>query len=112
MRAALLHFDATLALTRTPGGFGWDNTASVLPVSMVPASTGPSSYLLMIKYNNCLGAGTGDGVNRIALVDPGASQADAISGGDGVVPMAGFGGGCTAAGLSSAPRNSSPLIRR
>lgn len=79
-RGWLLHFDATLASARTPGGFGWDNTPSVLPAAMVPSYTGPSSYLLMIKYNNYLGAGTGDGVNRIAIIDPGATQTDAISG--------------------------------
>ena len=47
---------------------------------LVPSYTGGSSYLLMIKYNNYAGIGTGDGANRIAIVDPRASQVDPISG--------------------------------
>jgi hypothetical protein len=38
------------------------------------------TYLLMIKYNNYDGVGSGDGSNRIAVVDPNAVQTDAISG--------------------------------
>ena len=76
----LLHFDATLAQTKTPGAFGWDNTPSVVPRAMVPSYTGQSSYLLMSKYNNYGGAGTGDGKNRIAILDPNQTQADAVTG--------------------------------
>lgn len=79
-RGWLLHFNATLTATRVPGGFGWDNTASIVPATMLPAYSGPSSYLLMIKYNNYAGAGSGDGANRLAIVDPGQSQIDPISG--------------------------------
>jgi hypothetical protein len=79
-RGWLLHFDALLTTSRTPGGFGWDDTASVVPASMVPSYTGPSSYLLMTKYNNYGGAGSGDGLNRVAVIDPNASQIDPISG--------------------------------
>ena len=78
-RGWLLHFDATLATVKTPGGFGWDDTASVVPASMVPSYTGPSSYLLMTKYNNYEGVGTGDGLNRVAIVDPKAMQADPVT---------------------------------
>ncbi len=78
-RGWLLHFDATLATVKTPGGFGWDDTASVVPANMVPSYTGPSSYLLMTKYNNYEGVGTGDGLNRVAIVDPKAFQADPIT---------------------------------
>jgi hypothetical protein len=78
-RGWLLHFDATLAQTKTPGSFGWDTTASVMPASMVPSYTGPSSYLLMTKYNNYGGAGTGDGRNNIAVLDPDQSQPDAAA---------------------------------
>jgi hypothetical protein len=82
-RGWLLHFNATLTGTYVPGGFGWDDTASIVPASMVPSYGGPSSYLLMTKYNNYLGIGTGanagDGRNRLAIVDPGQSQTDAIS---------------------------------
>jgi hypothetical protein len=79
-RGWLLHFDATLTLARAPGGFGWDDTASIVPKAMVAAYTGASAYLLMVKYNNYEGVGTGNGVNRIAVIDPGAAEADPISG--------------------------------
>ena len=79
-RGWLLHYDATLATLFTPGGFGWDDTASVVPTAMVPSYSGSSPYLLMVKYNNYRGAGTGDGANRVAIIDPRATQVDAISG--------------------------------
>jgi hypothetical protein len=75
----LLHFNATLSQTKTPGAFGWDNTPSVVPASMVPSYTGPSSYLLLSKYNNYKQAG-GDGGNRVAILDPNQTQADKILG--------------------------------
>ena len=34
----------------------------------------------MVKYNNYRGAGSGDGANRVAIIDPRADQVDAISG--------------------------------
>ena len=79
-RGWLLHFDAALTTTKVPGSFGWDDTASIVPASMVPSYTGSSSYLLATKYNNYEGIGTGDGLNRVAVLDPGASQTDPISG--------------------------------
>ncbi len=79
-RGWLLHFDATLAQLKIPGSFGWDDTASMVPASMVASYTGSSRYLLMTKYNNYAGSGTGDGKNRIAVLDPQQSQADTISG--------------------------------
>src|SRR5262249_42432056 len=44
-----LHFSSDLSQTRTPSAFGWDNTPSVVPASMVPDYTGTSTYLLMYK---------------------------------------------------------------
>jgi len=79
-RGWLLHFDATLAPAAVPGSFGWDNTPSIVPASMVPSYHGASSYLLLTKYNNYAGIGSGDGANRVAILDPHASQPDAISG--------------------------------
>lgn len=76
-RGWLLHFDATLATAKTPGSFGWDDTPSIVPTSMVPDYTGTSSYLLLVKYNNYYGAGSGDGRNRMAVLDPQATQPDA-----------------------------------
>jgi len=78
-RGWLLHFDAGLTSSLVPGAFGWDDTASVVPVSMVPSYGGTSSYLLMTKYNNYLDSG-GDGQSRLAVLDPKASQVDPISG--------------------------------
>ncbi len=70
----MLHFNATLAMTKTPGAFGWDNTPSIVPAAMVPSYTGPSTYLLMTKYNSY-----NDGQHRIAILDPNQSQMDTSS---------------------------------
>jgi len=76
-RGWLLHFNATLTKAKIPGSFGWDNTVSVLPASAVPSYHGTSSYLLASKYNNYYrGVPHGDGLNRVALLDPAASQKD------------------------------------
>lgn len=78
-RGWLLHFNATLTQNKTPGSFGWDDTPSVVPASDVPSYMGTSSYLLMSKYNNYFGVGTGNGHNKIALLDPHAQQVDRFS---------------------------------
>jgi hypothetical protein len=77
-RGWLLHFNSDLSQTKTPGSFGWDDTASIVPASLVPEYTGTSSYLLMTKYNNYVGIGTGDGENRVAVLDPNATESDPI----------------------------------
>jgi hypothetical protein len=78
-RGWLLHFDAALAQTRTPGSFGWDDTASIVPATMVPGYTGASKYLITTKYNNYGRTGSGDSRNKIALLDPNASQPDMVT---------------------------------
>jgi hypothetical protein len=79
-RGWLLHFNATLTKTKTPGSFGWDDTVSVLPARAVPDYHGTSPYLLVSKYNNYLGIGPhGNGRNRVAVLDPRASQKDAYA---------------------------------
>jgi len=80
-RGWLLHFDSTLTRTRLPGAFGWDDTASIVPASLVRSYHGGSSYLLMTKYNNYADPGLGgDGINRIAILDPQNSETDPVSG--------------------------------
>jgi hypothetical protein len=78
-RGWLLHFSGDLAQSKIPGAFGWDDTASVVPASMVPSYHGSSPYLLMTKYNNYKELG-GDGVNKIAVLDPNAMADDPITG--------------------------------
>lgn len=51
------------------GGFGWDDTPSVVPSAAVPSYTGASSYLILSKYNN-YHIYTGDGRNHLAILDP------------------------------------------
>lgn len=77
-RGWLLQFDALLNPVGVPGSFGWDVSPSVIPISMVPSYTGLSTYLLAQKYNNYWAVGTGDGLNRLAVLDPRANQADPI----------------------------------
>jgi hypothetical protein len=78
-RGWLLHFNATLTESKTPGSFGWDDTVSIVPVSMVPSYRGGAPYLVMSKYNNYIGTGTGTGHNEIAILDPDATQFDEYS---------------------------------
>jgi len=75
-RGYLLHFSADLLTKKTPAGFGWDYTPVIVPADMVPGYNGSSSYLLFSKYNNYANFGGGDGINRIALLDPNAVQVD------------------------------------
>jgi hypothetical protein len=78
-RGWLLHFDSTLAQKKTPGAFGWDNTAALVPASLVRSYAGASHYLLMSKYNNYASV-SGNGDNRIAILDPHDFEADPITG--------------------------------
>ncbi len=78
-RGFLLHYDSTLKTAKLPSAFGWDDTPSVVPASIVPSYTGPSTYLLLTKYNNYANGG-GNGVNQLAVVDPNTSMVDPISG--------------------------------
>ena len=80
-RGWMLHFDRVLSTTKLPGAFGWDDTASVVPASMVPSYHGNSTYLLMTKYNNYADPGlNGNGINKIAILDPNNSETDPVSG--------------------------------
>jgi hypothetical protein len=86
-RGWLLHFSADLQTTKLPGAFGWDDTASVVPASAVPSYTGPSTYLLLTKYNNYAGIGSGDGVNRLAILDPNTPFVDPVTGAPAMNPV-------------------------
>jgi hypothetical protein len=77
-RGWMLHFSADLATTKTPGAFGWDDTASIVPAGTVPQYNGSSHYLILTKYNNY--AAWGDGHNKLAILDPNATQVDPITG--------------------------------
>jgi hypothetical protein len=86
-RGFLLRFSGDLTVEKTPGGFGWDYTPAIVPASMVPSYQGSSSYLLFLKYNAYAGFGDGEGVNRIAVVDPNATQIDPFPSAGGLVEM-------------------------
>jgi hypothetical protein len=74
-RGWLLHFSADLSTPKTPGAFGWDDTASIVPAGLVPSYTGTSPYLIMTKYNDYADFGLtvnnlAVGDNRLAVLDP------------------------------------------
>jgi hypothetical protein len=86
-RGAMLHFSADLTHEFTAGGFGWDNTAAIVPASMVPSYHGSSSYLLFTKYNNYAGGTDADGVNKIAVLDPYSTEVDPHASSNGLLIM-------------------------
>lgn len=80
-RGWMLHFDGTLSVTKIPGAFGWDDTPSIVPASAVPSYTGTSAYLILTKYNNYADAfAGGNGINKVAVLDPDATETDPVSG--------------------------------
>ncbi|MEK6280215.1 MAG: Ig-like domain-containing protein [Acidobacteriota bacterium] len=85
-RGFLLHFSGDLSVVKTPGAFGWDYTPGIVPASAVPSYTGSSAYLLFCKYNDYPFA-DGNGVNRVALLDPNDTQTDPHASALGLVEM-------------------------
>jgi hypothetical protein len=74
-RGFMLHYSSDLSKFKTPGAFGWDDTAAIVPATAVPGYKGTSKYLILTKYNNYADAGAyGDGQNKIALLDPNATE--------------------------------------
>jgi hypothetical protein len=87
-RGWLLHFNSDLTVEKTPGAFGWDDTVAIVPKSMVPSYQGASPYLLFSKYNNYAATSDGgDGVNKIAILDPNATQVEAHASSNGLLVM-------------------------
>ena len=79
LRGWLLHFDRTLSTQKIPGSFGWDDSASIVPSGLVPSYTGRSSYLVLTKYNDYSDPGIGGtGQNKVAILDPNATQPDLV----------------------------------
>jgi hypothetical protein len=78
-RGWLLHFDAHLRQSKTPGAFGWDATPGLVPRALAPSYPGDSPYLLVTKYNDYGNLG-GSGWNRIAVLDPNAAEEDPVTG--------------------------------
>jgi hypothetical protein len=79
VRGWMLQFNATLSPAGVPGAFGWDHTPSLVPRAAVPGYAGAAPYLIMTKYNLYAGSG-GNGQNKIAVLDPFASQIDGLTG--------------------------------
>src|SRR5436190_13293382 len=79
VRGWMLQFDADLNPSGAPGAFGWDHTPSLVPLAAAPGYAGTAPYLIMTKYNFYVGSG-GNGENRIAVLDPFATQVDGFSG--------------------------------
>jgi len=77
-RGWLLHFDAQLNPVGVPGAFGWDDTPSIVPSYAIRSYSGPSSYLICCKYNNY--GGFGNGLNKLAILDPNDSFTEPVSG--------------------------------
>ncbi len=80
-RGWMLQFNPDFTSAGVAGAFGWDDTPSMVPRTMVPSYAGSSEYLLMTKYNFYAGGGgIGDGTNRIAILDPNDSEPDPHTG--------------------------------
>lgn len=77
-RGWLLHFNRDLSVQKIPGSFGWDDTPSIVDASLVASYHGTSTYLIMSKYNNYANINTGDGHNRVAILDPNATENDPV----------------------------------
>jgi hypothetical protein len=78
-------FSGDLAVEKTPGDSD-GTTPPRSPRAMVPSYTGNSTYLIFAKYNN-YAFGDGDGINKIALLDPNATEVDPHSSSGGLVVM-------------------------
>ncbi len=78
-RGWLMHFNSALVAKGFPGAFGWDTTPSLVPRNLIASYSGPSSYLVLTKYNNYFETG-GNGMNYVAVTDPNVSMSDPVTG--------------------------------
>jgi hypothetical protein len=74
-RGWMMHYSGDLSETKVPGAFGWDNTPSIVPRSMVPSYDGPSPYLIVTKYNQYVLEDY-----QIAVLDPNTIMVDPYTG--------------------------------
>lgn len=75
----MLHYTRELGISDGyPGGFGWDDTPSVVYPSSLQNYTGTSPYLLFVKYNSYINIDRGQGLHQLAILDPFDSQADPV----------------------------------
>ncbi len=81
-RGYMLHYSSDLTVQKPAGAFGSDVTPSVVPADMVPSYHGTSGYLLMVKYNE-----DDTNQNRIAILDPNATEVDTRSDSKGATVM-------------------------
>jgi hypothetical protein len=80
-RGWMLHFNSALTKAKLAGAFGWDDSASIVPSSLVASYHGSSSYLILTKYNDYSDPGiNGTGANKVAILDPNTSMVDPKSG--------------------------------
>ena len=78
--AGCLHFSGDLLTTKLARRFRVGRHGVRRPGQRGAFLPRPFAYLLLTKYNNYAGIGTGNGVNRLALVDPGTSFTDPVTG--------------------------------
>ena len=71
-RGWLLHFDSALTQTKTPGSFGWDDTASVVPANCGAVIHRRIALSDPDEVQQLCRIGSGDGVNKVAVLDPSA----------------------------------------
>ena len=91
-RGFMMHFSGDLQTAKPMGAFGWDDTASLVPSVAVPSYGGTSPYLVLTKYNNYADEGLyGDGKNRIAVLDPNATEQYTVQYGSHYTPPYGTG---------------------
>ncbi|MBI1757310.1 MAG: hypothetical protein HYR64_09420 [Fimbriimonas ginsengisoli] len=72
----LSHWDKNLTSKGAVGAFGWDDTPTIVPASVIHAYSGDSRYLILSKYNQYAGFYYSNinqystGENKLAVLDP------------------------------------------